>query len=276
MRILLVNKFHYNRGGADRHYLELGHLLKQAGHEVRYFSQLPLDGKGEDDLYYVPTVDMSQPRFGKDFMRALLRLWGDRDTKQKVREIIKDFNPQVVHLHNVYHQLSPVIIKYFKDAGIPVVMTVHDFYVVSPNYNLYHRGNNVLVEQSLTKLVFERQIKNSFWVSLVATIIHSRDREFYKLCDRFVSPSEYVAKIVSNIYPEVPIEVMPNFAAPAIATETGDYIFYGGRISQEKGVDILLRVAKLLSSYKFKIAGTGPMFDQLRKEYNLFNVEWLG
>ncbi|MCR4279913.1 MAG: glycosyltransferase family 4 protein, partial [Candidatus Komeilibacteria bacterium] len=182
----------------------------------------------------------------------------------------------VVHLHNVYHQLSPVIIKYFKDAGIPVVMTLHDFYVVSPNYSLYHQGQSVSVKQSIRQLILEKQIKNSFWISVVAAIIHKRDRQFYKMCDRFISPSGYLAGIVSDSYPHVPVEIMPNFIRQEEVSADGDYIFYGGRISPEKGVNILLQAAAVLPQYKFKIAGDGPLFDQWRQEYQLSNVEWLG
>jgi glycogen synthase len=112
MKILLVNKFHYPRGGDCVHSMGLEKLLRDAGHEVAFFaSDHPQNVANEWQNYWVS-------EFTK---KKILRPFGDSETKRKFTRLLNDFKPDVVHLHNVHTQISPVVAELAHERGIRVV-----------------------------------------------------------------------------------------------------------------------------------------------------------
>lgn len=282
MKILLINKFHYIQGGADRHYLELANLLKRNGHEVVFFSMNCVKNiPCEQDKYFVDYLDFSKIKIDKYLFKIIGRMFWSREAQRKLEQLIKEEKPDIAHLHNIYHQISPSIITTLKNNNIPIVMTVHDYYLVSPLYSLY--AKNKIYNPGYWNywhIIVTRAVKNSLAASILSSVVNwwHRHRGYYAKVDLFISPSNFLAKHLKRVYPDSRIEVLPNFteAHENTGSVLKDYYLYAGRIINEKGVELVLQAALVLPNVKFKIAGSGPEEPKLKEKYSLDNVEWLG
>ena len=128
MKVLLVNKFHWNKGGSETYYFELGKLLKRNGHEVAYFSmEDPRNVSTGDKEYFVKQSDMNSKNITKAFDVIY-----SKANKNKMEEALDDFKPDIVHLNNFQRQLSASIIEPCKKRNIPVVFTAHDVQAICP------------------------------------------------------------------------------------------------------------------------------------------------
>ena len=102
MKILLVNKFYHPQGGADIHVLRLEELLRAAGHEVAIFAMAdPRNRPSPWSKYFVSHIDFSRPKFSWEGMRVIGRIFWSFEAERKMRKILSDFQPDVVHLHNI-------------------------------------------------------------------------------------------------------------------------------------------------------------------------------
>ena len=142
MKILLANKFLYRRAGAEVYVLDLARALERAGHQVAFFAmkdsrniQTPWSKYFVDEIHYDRSDGLLE-----DVRKVGHMIWSVEAAK-KFRALLADFKPDVVHLHNIYHHLSPSIVQEAKRAGIPVVQTLHDFKLICPNYRLFTKGS---------------------------------------------------------------------------------------------------------------------------------------
>ena len=282
MKILLINKFHYIQGGADRHYLELADILKEKGHEVifmsmHYSKNIPC----QQNKYFVDYLDFSKVKFNKDMFKKVRTMFWSKQAERNLEQLIKNERPDIAHLHNIYHQLSPSVIHILKKNNIPVIMTAHDYYLVSPLYSLFAK-NKIFNPNKwhYWRVILNRAIKDSFGASVLSSTVNywHRIKGYYAKVDLFISPSHFLANHIKRVYPDARVEILPNFVQKVDAGDSsvGDYYLYAGRIINEKGVDLILKTAKRLPKIKFEIAGTGPDENRLKEEYDLPNVNWLG
>lgn len=265
MRVLLINKFHYTRDGATRAYFDTARILAENGHEVAFFSmEHPQNEPTPCAPFFVSKVDYldaKQSFFSK--ARIGLRLIWNFEASRQLEWLIEEFQPEVAHLHVTYHQLSPSILWTLKKHGVAVVMTLHDYKAVSPNYNLFHHGK-IWFSASAWRAVWDRVVKDSLIKSLlcaVETWLHRLIRSYRKV-DRFIAPSRFLIETYKQLGFPYPIEQVtqpldPFPVAPA-QFGTGDYFLFVGRLSQEKGVHTLLDAFTDLKEEKLVIVGTGP------------------
>lgn len=135
MKILLVNKFHYMRGGAERVYFETKNILEKQGHQVVCFSML--DDKNvpsEQSKYFVENTDFGDM---DNWFKKALRYIYYPEAAQKIEALIESEKPDIAHLHNISHYLTASILKPLRDHKIPVVQTLHDYQIICPNYHLF-------------------------------------------------------------------------------------------------------------------------------------------
>ncbi len=275
MKILQVNKYHYPRGGADRYYLDLGKHLEAEGHELAYFSmQHPKNLATPWSKYFVSRVSYNEQVWRYAWKipgRTLYSL----ETKRKFTRLLKDFRPDVIHLHNIYHQLSPSLLDVAAAFKIPVVMHLHDYKLVCPNHSLFTQGKvcQECLRGSYWPCIKRRCVKDSSLASLLAAgemYLHHNILKIYEnKVNLFISPSNFLKKIlVAAGWPEEKIIVINNAFRADLPLPLNDsrenYFLYYGRLSQEKGIDLAIQATLEDKNLRLKIAGSGPESDLLQ------------
>lgn len=290
MRILQVNKFYDPRGGTERVLFDLEDGLRARGHEVGIFAgEHARNRETESPVWLVPERDYANPTLRDRIDHALGTLY-DQRARALFRDALDAFDPDVVHLHNIYHQLSPSILDELYDRQLPAVMTVHDYKLVCPVYRLYRHGE--LCEKCVGRdfpidAVLNRCSRGSLSESALLALEsswHRRRASYPRALDAFLAPSQFLAdKLVEGGLPEdrihvvrnAPRNVPPLAATDALATEPT--LLYAGRLSDEKGVDLLVRAAARCPQVQLRIAGTGPQESDLRAfAAGMENVVFLG
>ncbi|NQV13145.1 MAG: glycosyltransferase family 4 protein [Parcubacteria group bacterium] len=288
MKILLANKFHYLKGGAERHYFDLGELLEKRGHEVIPFAMADEKNKtSRYNQYFVSNIGIVDPSSTSHKLKTASRIVYSLEAKRKIAALVEKTKPDIAHVHNIYHQLSPSILSALKKKGVPIVMTVHDFKLMCPAYLFYSQGEvcEKCKRYRYYNCVRRRCVKDSYGASLVnmtEMYIHRLLRIYKNNVDKFICPSVFLRdKLVEFGFPKEKLVVVPHFVdCQSIEPQYGgDYILYLGRLSREKGVATLLQAMTQVEGVKLKIAGSGPLEDDLRaqkEKLNLDQVEFMG
>ncbi len=292
MKILLVNNYYYNRGGDCTYLFSLKKLLEEKGHEVVVFSMHhPKNFDSEYSKYFVSYInydDMVKEMSILSGFRVLNRTVYSKEAKQKINLLINDEKPDIAHLQNIHHHITPSIIYSLKKCGIPVVWTLHDYTVICPNTSLL--SHDEICEKCKKVKYFWPPItkckKNSFGASAIAafeTAIH-RILKINKLVDVFIAPSEFLKnKLLEYEFMEKNIICLNNFNNIDLTDDvnySGDYYLYIGRISSEKGIRKLIDAAVKTNSGKLKIVGDGPLKKEMMTYVKFKNgdhrIEFLG
>lgn len=168
MRILLANKFYYTRGGDCICAINLEELLKKNGHEVAIFAMdFPKNLQTPWSKYF-PSEIRFKPGIG--MIEAFTRPFGTSEVRRKFNMLLDDFHPDVVHVHNIHSQLSPIIVELAHQRGIKVVWTLHDYKLLCPRYDCLRNGTEVCEECFADKhrVVKYKCMKNSCIASMLA------------------------------------------------------------------------------------------------------------
>ena len=137
MKVLLINKFLYPKGGDAISTLTTGDLLSKKGHDVVYWGmQHPSNPDYPYKEYFVPYVDYNKPQGIVQKFKAAANILYSFQAKDKIEEFLKTFKPDVIHLNNFAHQISPSILNAFHKNNIPTVMTLRDYKLVCPVYTM--------------------------------------------------------------------------------------------------------------------------------------------
>ncbi len=288
MKILQVHKHCYRRDGASTYFLDLSQLLARKGHTVglwgtnenfksNHLSSFYLDEKLlVDEIHF----DRRENIF-RDIANAGHMIWS-REAQRKFERMLDRFAPDIIHVHNIYHHLSSSILRVASQRHIPVVMSLHDWKLINPNYALFDHGK--ICERTGLAAIAHRCIQNSVVSSAIA-VTESSIRHWIHAEQGIVAyhvPTDFVQrKLVAGGISSQKISVIPYFISPLQVTsyKLQDYILFAGRLSEEKGVDVLLKAAALAPKISIKIAGTGPLSCALKAEVickGLKNVEFLG
>lgn len=284
MRVLLINKFHYQKGGAERAYLDTAHILTENGHQVAFFSMAHPDNLDTPwSRFFVSQIDYHDAGAGLwSKLRAAARIIWNHEAAKKLEALIAEFKPEVAHLHNTYHQLSPSIIWTLRKHGVRIVMTLHDYKLISPNYSLLVRGE-IWDHTSGFRAIFDRAVQDSYPKSLVCAVehwFHAAIGSFGNV-DAFIAPSRFLIDKFHAVGFPYPIThvVQPIRPFPSVPTNVGgEYFLYIGRLSVEKGVTTLIDAWETLQGTALlKIVGSGPEESILRERAkSIPGVEFLG
>jgi len=290
MKILMVNKYLYPRAGAETYMITVAEQLLAQGHEVSFFGMHHPDNTTLGPSATVPFLDFGRGQpLGKrvgQLAKALAHSVAG-DANRELERWVRHWQPDLIHAHNIYNQLPPSLFSKVA-KHVPVVMTLHDYKPICPNYSLFVDGKTCTdcLGGSFTNCIKKRCAQGSLVASTLAAAssAHHRARGTYSQhYHRFISPSDFVKRrMVEAGFRGTRIEVINNFAAiPERPTPPGEGLFYGGRLCIEKGVDILLKGYAMLPEPRprFRIAGDGPLDQELRalsRRLNLDTVEWLG
>ena len=271
MKILLVNKFHYLKGGSEKYYFELAELLKENGHEVAFFSMEDEKNiKTDCKEYFVKPIDLNS----SNKLKALDVIYS-KENKRKMEEALDDFKPDIVHLNNFQRQLSASIIEPIKKRKIPIVFTAHDVQAICPAITMMDNEKNIC-EQCMGGKYINCIKKKCNKGSTLKSIIGAIEGKYYRMksiytkkINYIITPSEfYKKKLEQDGIPENKIEFMHNFVEIKqydLETSDENYALYFGRLSEEKGILNLIKAFAKLESGILYIAGEGSEKEKIEE-----------
>ncbi|MDR1814024.1 MAG: glycosyltransferase [Tannerella sp.] len=281
MKILLVNKFYYPRGGDCTAVMSTEELLRAKGHQVAIFSvKHPENVASPFQDYFPQEVDFFNSGLAGKLSGAK-RIFYSSEVARLFKRLLTDFQPDVVHLHNIHSYLSPIVAQIAHKQGIKVVWTLHDYKLICPAYTCLRDGKPCeLCFKSKFQVVKRRCMKGSLPASILAyaEAVWWNRHKLEMITDTFISPSNFLKdKMLSAGFQSDKITMLSNFMShqPKAVLEKDDYYCYVGRLSEEKGIEMLLETAFALP-YPLKIIGNGTSLDTLRKRYNHPNIQFLG
>jgi glycosyltransferase involved in cell wall biosynthesis len=278
MKVLFINKFFFPRGGAETVLFQERDFLINHGHSVMDLSMRHPDNlPSEYSKFFVSNVDYHErTRTLRDKARTALNFIHNGAAIRNISIMLSQEKPQVAHLHNIYHQITPAVIPVLKETGVKIVLTLHDFKLLCPSYYMIadERMCNDCKGRHFYYAALRRCKDGSLPKSALLTVEaywHKLMRS-YDMVDLFLAPSRFMAGMMAQYrIDSEKIEFLPNGIdtsqyRPSYADR--DYILYFGRLSKEKGLDTLLSAYKALKvGMPLKIVGTGPYEDTLRMQY---------
>jgi len=253
---ILYNEFRSIVGGEDKIVGDMISILGKNGVEVS------LEKRSSKNLNF---FDKSKAFFGGifNFPEYFFML-----------DLLENNHPDIVHVHNLYPFFSPSVLVACRRAGVPVVMTLHNFGLTCPHWSHFRKGQTC--EKCADGNVLWCVVKNcqgnpaeSIGYALRSDVAR-RFGLFRKNVNTFIALTEFAKKrLVTAGYPSKRIVVFPNpVDKPASQADVrnGGYVAFAGRISEEKGVQCLLAAAQRLPNVPFEVAGDGPLLPLLKTE----------
>jgi glycosyltransferase involved in cell wall biosynthesis len=272
MKVLQVNNFYYLRGGDARYMFDLSSLLEKNGHSVSFFSmQHEKNIRYKHENLFIDNIDYSEINSNKNLINALKVIktsYWNTSAQRRISELIKLEKPDIAHLHSILHHISPSIIRTLKENKIPVIMHLHDYNLLCPDIYLFR--DNKICEECFHNKYFNCIRYRCKKKSLGASIIAATQRYFHNAIDifgdvdMFIAPSKLVKEKFENAgfkYAEK-IKIIPHFTNTMgnenyVPNSNG--VAYAGRFIEEKGIKLILDVAKELKDISFCLIGDGPL-----------------
>lgn len=287
MKILLINKFFYRRGGSEAYFFALKKLLEDKGHEIIEFSMADeknLPSKYSE--YFIDNIDFSELSTGliSDLKKAG-RFIFSLSAQRKLEALVKATSPDIAHLHNFSHQLTSSILLVLNKYNIPVAQTLHDYQLICPNYKLFCKGQvcEKCRGDNFYQAVVNKCVRGSYWASLLSVVEQYLANYLNKkYINVFIATSRFLFNQVKGWSREnnnLNLVYLPNFIDLSFwqerEVEISDYMVYLGRLTEEKGVRTLILAVNKLPKVKLKIIGDGPLKSELARIAAL-NIEFLG
>lgn len=287
MKILLINNRHFYGGGTETVYFNTAELLRNAGHEVIFFSI-----RREENI-----ACEQEPYFAEEGgkVRQLCNYFYNKDAAKQLERLIEAEKPDIAHVHLFWGGLSPSILVVLRKHNIPIIHTVHEYRMVCPAY-LLKDGKGIQCERckggKFYQCTLHRCSKGSMTESLFMTLeMYCRNRKYHpvKMIDGFLFVSNFTRNKHIEFDPrfkEARSMVLYNFPSedikksynPDLVTFGSYYLFYG-RLSVEKGVSTLIKAFERHPQLQLKIVGSGSLESDLKaycEEKKLNNIEFLG
>jgi glycosyltransferase involved in cell wall biosynthesis len=268
MKLLLLHNRYQQPGGEDAVYEAEGKLLESHGHCV-------LRRTVSNDV--VPAT----PRL----TLARNAIWNSA-AYQDILTLLRKERPDVVHAHNTFPLLSPAVYYAAREAGVPVVQTLHNYRLLCPAASFYRDGRvceDCLHARLPTPAVRHRCYRGSRSASAVVAAmltVHRALRTWSRAVELFIALSEFArAKLIEGGLPATKMIVKPNFTEdPGVRARGGEYALFVGRLSEEKGIETLLGAWEALGALlPLKVIGDGPRAHQVAMaSRTVRGVEWLG
>lgn len=270
MRILLVNKFLYPKGGSETYVLKLGETLVRHGHSVEYFGlQNKKNTVGNSAGACVSDMDFAKG-ISKN-LKAPFRIVYSSEARKKIKKVLNSFQPDVIHLNNIQFHLTPSIIleaeKYRKKTGrkIKIIYTAHDYQLVCPSHGMFDSEMNIC-EQCLGGSFIKCIKKKCMKKSRMKSVLAAADAYFWKFgkaysyIDKIICPSEFLkSKLDTQERFADKTTAIHNFfdLQKFSAFKKDNYVLEFGHLSKDKGTFTLLEAAKRMPETRFVFAGFG-------------------
>ncbi len=268
MKIFQIYNEHRDRFGGEVVVVDTTmRLLEKMGHEPRLLTK-------------------SSRVLEKSLIKRVNAFWGgvyNVGVYKEMRALLKEDRPDVVHVHSVYPMFSPSVLVAFRRAGIPIVMTVHSNNLTCPTWNHLYKGR--VCEDCVGGHEYRcvlKNCRNNILESAAYALRSSVARRFRLFHDNLslliVQTRFSKEKLMHAGFRQDQIAVVPNPSSVKEITanhQDGKYVAFAGRISPEKGVDLLLDAASRMPDVPFKVAGDGPILAEMVARAPR-NVEFVG
>lgn len=273
MKILYANKFFFLNGGSETvMFQERGYMLEHGLEVVDFSMQDERNLPSDYAEYFVRPVSYRKGPV-MERLRAARSFVHSGEAVDKLCALVRKTRPDIAHLHNIYHQLTPSIIPALRRMGVKVVLTLHDGKLICPAYVMLNKGKPCLdCQGSDFYLPLLRNCQNSRLQGalLTAEAYYHKWRHSYENVDTFITPSQFLADVVAPRTGTEKLKVLRNGIEMSKYTPTWEdenYILYLGRLSGEKGVQTLIKAHAAMndkSKPQLVIVGTGPLEGELR------------
>lgn len=291
MKILLIDVYNYNKGGAETVCFNTGKMLEAHGHKVIYFTLKWADNKPSPYSKYFP--ESKETRRGPlKQIKNMVNYFYHFEAAKKIEQLILDEKPEIAHIHLIWGQITPSIFPVLKKYNIPILFTVHDYRIVCPAYT-FRNGKGQICEECQGKYFYKcftnSCCKGSKLMSMVMAAEQYFRNKFFnpaQFIDGFIYVSNFAKNIQEKYMPAVkstPNIILYNFSTSIIqkgkSTPKDKYFLFFGRLSYEKGLKTLLTAFKDIPECKLKVVGTGPKEEELKQfvlKTNMQNVDFLG
>jgi len=272
MRILIVHNYYQQHGGEDTVFEAETQLLKEKGHEVITYTTSNKE------------IPSNKVKLAADTVWSF-------EQRKSLRELLKKEKPDVAHFHNTFMKISPSAYYACKEAGVPVVQSLHNPRTLCPAGSL--RRNGKVCELCVKKTFAWPGIRYGCYrnsrsaTATVATMLafHKLIGTWRNTVDKYIVFTEFYRKkfAESGVFDPDQLVIKPHFIAPdpkpRPSKELGSYALFIGRLDPEKGVSTMLKAWKELPHIPLKIRGGGkmqPELDQFRKENPSHQIESVG
>ncbi|MBV8780279.1 MAG: glycosyltransferase [Phycisphaerae bacterium] len=271
MKILITHNFYQQPGGEDEVFYSEESLLRSFGHEPITFKL------HNDDVRGMGRTDLIQAT-----------VW-NRRTHHRMRELVREHRPDVVHFHNTFPLASPGVYYAARAEGAAVVQTLHNYRLMCPGAALFRDSKPC--EECIGKTVpwngiVHKCYRHSTIASAVvaATLtVHRFVGTWQDAVDVYITPSEFTRqKYIQAGFPQHRLVVKANFVHPDPGIgpniDGGTYAAFVGRLSPEKGLDTLLAAWNRPDmNIPLRIVGDGPLAEDVRRAVAInSNIQWLG
>ncbi|MBN2247179.1 MAG: glycosyltransferase [Coriobacteriia bacterium] len=274
MKILVVNKFGFVRGGLERVMFEDIRKLRDLGHEVELLATAhPENLPARFAEWFPPYHEIGVGSAGG--ASAVRDMFFNRDAAAAMTTVLTEFQPDVAHFHGIHRHLSPSVLFAARAQGVPTVLTAHDFFCVCPA-NILLRGGSVPCHprscgnRLYGAAITNRCVQHSFARSALAglELSYQRIRRSYERgVDRFIAPSSFLADVlVEGGFDGKQVTVVPNGVEPVgtatVPAPRRSAFLFAGRLSAEKGVAHGIEAARR-AGVELDVAGDGPLAGEL-------------
>ncbi|MBZ5597249.1 MAG: glycosyltransferase family 4 protein [Acidobacteriia bacterium] len=255
MKILLVHNRYQIHGGEEVVFEQERQLLERSGHQV---------------LTYCRSNFEAEDYGGLRRLALIKNIAWSSDTKDQLRCLLREHQPDVVHVHNTFMMMSPSVFAACREARVPVVQTLHNYRLFCPAANFVRDGKicEECSDHSLLRGIRYGCYRKSRPATATVALMMSVQRRRRAYPDQFIALTEFSRqKFIRAGIPAEKLCVKPNFVYPDPGERSGDgaHAVFAGRLSDEKGLDTLLDAWKQLpDGIPLSIVGDGPLLEQLR------------
>ncbi len=270
MIFLIIHNEYQNRGGEESVVEFQRNLLQQQGHKVL--------------LYIRNYHELGDTSWGK--IKSIFTSIYNPKSIRDIKRIVKQEKPDIAIIHNVFSIISPAIIPILKKMNVKVWQVVHNYRMFCPIGIFFHNGE--ICEKCLK---IGREIhcaKNNCTNNSIQSWAFAfkffmvRKLNYYKSVDKFLCLNRKQKKQLNQYgIKENRLHLLPNAISGFPLQETKPkeekiYIGFAGRLTKEKGFEDLIKLAKLLPNYVFRVAGDTreipEKYQRNTKKYRLFRI----
>jgi glycosyltransferase involved in cell wall biosynthesis len=271
MKIVAVHNRYQQRGGEDEVFEAEVRLLTDHGCRVKSVSE-----------------PASDPQNLKQKIDVAMNCIWSKASYQRMRELLREERPDVVHVHNFFPVLSPSIYYACREADVPVVQTLHNYRLICPAATLYRDGHicEECLEHGPWRGALHACYKDSYFGGATVALMiqtHRARHTWTEMVDRYIALTEFSRqKMIAGGLPAEKVVVKPNFVLddPGMRAGQGEYALFVGRITDIKGIPVLLEAwQKLETRVPLVIAGDGPFRAEMERsiaEHQIKDVHYRG